>query len=124
MKDTKKQEFILLFLIIVLSLAMGVYFGNKVVVNEGFGGIDKIKEGLSKANTVDDVKREYMRVINRAKKTKKPMQEELDDICLAHIARFKRPKEFKFVDMLPKNNYGKVLKTSLRDMLEKETPHA
>ena len=55
---------------------------------------------------------------------KKPTQEELDEICLAHIARFKRPKEFKFVDMLPKNNYGKVLKTSLRDMLEKETPHA
>ena len=75
MKDTKKQEFILLFLIIVLSLAMGVYFGNKVVVNEGFGGIDKIKEGLSKANTVDDVKREYMRVINRAKKTKESVVE-------------------------------------------------
>ena len=69
MKDKKKQEFLLLFLIVLLSLAMGLYFGNKVVV-EGFGGIDKIKEGLSKANTVDDVKKEYMRVINRAKKTK------------------------------------------------------
>ena len=69
MKDKTKQEFLLLFLIILLSLAVGLYFGNKVVV-EGFGGIDKIKEGLRKANTVGDVKKEYMRVINRAKKTK------------------------------------------------------
>lgn len=69
MKDKTKQEFLLLFLIILLSLAVGLYFGNKVVV-EGFGGIDKIKEGLRKANTVGDVKKEYMRVINRAKRTK------------------------------------------------------
>ena len=34
--------------------------------------------------------------------------------CLEHIARFKRPKEYRFVDALPKNNYGKVLKTELR----------
>src|SRR5690606_15809231 len=34
----------------------------------------------------------------------------LDRLCLDHIARFKRPKEYRFVDALPKNNYGKVLK--------------
>jgi long-chain acyl-CoA synthetase len=39
---------------------------------------------------------------------------ELDALCLAHIARFKRPKEYVFVDALPKNNYGKILKTELR----------
>jgi long-chain acyl-CoA synthetase len=38
----------------------------------------------------------------------------LDAHCLAHIARFKRPKRYVFVDTLPKNNYGKVLKTELR----------
>jgi len=43
---------------------------------------------------------------------------ELDAICLDHIARFKRPKAYRFVDALPKNNYGKVLKTALRDMAE------
>jgi long-chain acyl-CoA synthetase len=37
--------------------------------------------------------------------------------CLAHIARFKRPKRYRFVDALPKNNYGKVLKTELRRRL-------
>jgi long-chain acyl-CoA synthetase len=41
----------------------------------------------------------------------------LDAHCLAHIARFKRPKRYLFVDALPKNNYGKVLKTELRARL-------
>ncbi|MGN6462712.1 MAG: AMP-binding protein [Pseudolabrys sp.] len=40
--------------------------------------------------------------------------EELDALCLAHIARFKRPKDYVFVPALPKNNYGKILKTELR----------
>jgi long-chain acyl-CoA synthetase len=41
----------------------------------------------------------------------------LDAHCLERIARFKRPKRYVFVDALPKNNYGKVLKTELRDRL-------
>jgi long-chain acyl-CoA synthetase len=40
---------------------------------------------------------------------------ELDTLCLNAIARFKRPKDYVFVDALPKNNYGKVLKTTLRE---------
>jgi long-chain acyl-CoA synthetase len=39
---------------------------------------------------------------------------ELDALCLSRIARFKRPKNYVFVDVLPKNNYGKILKTELR----------
>ena len=39
----------------------------------------------------------------------------LDATCLAHIARFKRPKHYRFVTALPKNNYGKILKTTLRN---------
>ena len=38
----------------------------------------------------------------------------LDALCLEHIARFKRPKAYVFLDELPKNNTGKVLKTALR----------
>jgi long-chain acyl-CoA synthetase len=45
---------------------------------------------------------------------------ELDKLCLQHIARFKRPKAYRFVDALPKNNYGKVLKTELRERLARE----
>jgi long-chain acyl-CoA synthetase len=44
-------------------------------------------------------------------------KEELDSLCLASIARFKRPREYRFVESLPKNNYGKVLKTELRKRL-------
>lgn len=43
---------------------------------------------------------------------------ELDALCLEHIARFKRPKEYRLVAELPKNNYGKVLKTELRKSFE------
>ena len=43
-------------------------------------------------------------------------REALDTLCLAHIARFKRPKDYVFVDALPKNNYGKILKTELRQL--------
>jgi len=39
---------------------------------------------------------------------------ELDALCLGHIARFKRPKVYRWVEGLPKNSYGKVLKTELR----------
>ena len=41
----------------------------------------------------------------------------LDAHCLASIARFKRPKRYVFLPSLPKNNYGKVLKTALREMM-------
>lgn len=42
--------------------------------------------------------------------------ESLDSLCLSQIARFKRPKSYRFVETLPKNAYGKVLKTALREM--------
>ena len=41
----------------------------------------------------------------------------LDRLCLDHIACFKRPRHYRFVGALPKNNYGKVLKTELRGLL-------
>ena len=46
-----------------------------------------------------------------------PSQQTLDAHCLERIARFKRPKRYLFVPELPKNNYGKVLKTELRRWL-------
>jgi long-chain acyl-CoA synthetase len=42
---------------------------------------------------------------------------DLDRLCLDNIARFKRPKAYRFVEALPKNNYGKVPKTELRQLL-------
>ena len=48
--------------------------------------------------------------------------EELDVHLLERIARFKRPKRYVFVDELPKNSYGKVLRRELRARLACPTP--
>lgn len=40
----------------------------------------------------------------------------LDGFCIENIARFKRPRIYRVIDELPKNNYGKVLKRVLRAM--------
>ncbi|HEX5515390.1 MAG TPA: AMP-binding protein [Gammaproteobacteria bacterium] len=41
--------------------------------------------------------------------------EELDAFCVERIARFKRPKRYRFLPDLPKNAYGKILKKELRE---------
>jgi len=50
----------------------------------------------------------------------KPDAAALDAHCLARMARFKRPKRYLFVDALPKNHYGKLLKTALREELRRQ----
>jgi acyl-CoA synthetase (AMP-forming)/AMP-acid ligase II len=45
--------------------------------------------------------------------------DEMDTLCLDNMARFKRPREYFFSEDLPKNNYGKILKTELRKQLAK-----
>jgi long-chain acyl-CoA synthetase len=54
---------------------------------------------------------------------KAPTQD-LDNLCLSEIARFKRPKDYVFVEALPKNNYGKILKTDLRERDKQRTSGA
>jgi len=49
-----------------------------------------------------------------------PTSDQLDQLCNERIARFKRPKTYRFVRELPKNNYGKVMKTDLREMVANE----
>jgi acyl-CoA synthetase (AMP-forming)/AMP-acid ligase II len=48
--------------------------------------------------------------------------QELDQLCLDNLARFKRPRDYFFPLDLPKNNYGKILKTALRQQLKQERP--
>jgi len=45
----------------------------------------------------------------------------LDQLCLDNIARYKRPRGYRIVEALPKNNYGKILKTELREWLKTES---
>jgi len=56
-----------------------------------------------------------------ADRVAQPSVKDLDQTCLDNIARFKRPKDYLFVDALPTNNYGKVVKRELRDWLRVET---
>lgn len=44
-------------------------------------------------------------------------ESDLDAHLLDRIARFKRPKRYVFIEELPKNSYGKVLKRELRERL-------
>ena len=46
-------------------------------------------------------------------------EEELDAHCRERLAKYKTPKGFRFIDKLPRNPSGKVLKRELREM-EKE----
>ena len=48
----------------------------------------------------------------------------LDDYCKNEMARFKRPRHYHRIDTLPKNNYGKVLKTELRKLDQETRPEA
>jgi long-chain acyl-CoA synthetase len=50
--------------------------------------------------------------------TRAALERALDRHCLDWIARFKRPRAYVFLDELPKNNAGKVLKTELRKKIE------
>ena len=42
-------------------------------------------------------------------------EQELINFCKDHIASFKKPKSVDFIDEIPKNNYGKIVKRELRD---------
>jgi long-chain acyl-CoA synthetase len=50
-------------------------------------------------------------------------EDALDRLCLDNIARYKRPRVYRTIESLPKNSYGKILKTDLRQLL-KETSDA
>ena len=79
--------------------------------------------GVAEVSVVGDVDREWGEVVVAfvvPKRLPGPDDAALDAVCLAHLARFKRPKRYLFVEQLPKNNYGKVLKTVLRQRLADE----
>jgi len=41
--------------------------------------------------------------------------DEIIEFCKQHLARYKAPKSVEFVDALPKNPQGKILKRELRE---------
>jgi len=47
-------------------------------------------------------------------------EEEIIDLCKVNLAGYKKPKSVDFIDELPKNNYGKIMKRDLRDKYWKD----
>ncbi len=50
----------------------------------------------------------------------RPTPEELTAFCRERLSGFKVPKGFRFVDALPRNPSGKVLKRELREREQAE----
>jgi acyl-CoA synthetase (AMP-forming)/AMP-acid ligase II len=55
------------------------------------------------------------RAIVALKKREAATPEEIMEYCKSELAGFKRPKSIIFVDSLPRNQMGKVLKNELRE---------
>jgi acyl-CoA synthetase (AMP-forming)/AMP-acid ligase II len=50
-------------------------------------------------------------------------EEEVQEHCKQHLAGYKKPKSVDFIDVLPRNPAGKVLKTVLREQYGKSVKY-
>ncbi|MBN2099228.1 MAG: AMP-binding protein, partial [Dehalococcoidia bacterium] len=64
----------------------------------------------------DGVYGEEIKAFVVAKPGMQVTSQELNDHCCARLKRFKTPKDFTFIEALPKNLVGKVLRKELRKM--------
>ena len=58
---------------------------------------------------------ESVKAIVSLKEGQKATGEEIIDFCKQHLASYKKPKSVDFIEAIPKNPYGKVLKRELRE---------
>jgi acyl-CoA synthetase (AMP-forming)/AMP-acid ligase II len=58
---------------------------------------------------------ESVKAVVVCKQGEKLTEEEVVEFCKGHLASYKKPKSVDFVDALPRNAVGKVLKTVLRE---------
>jgi acyl-CoA synthetase (AMP-forming)/AMP-acid ligase II len=62
----------------------------------------------------DDIWGESVKAVVVLKEGKTMTEEEVIEFCQRNLASYKRPRTVDFVDALPRNPSGKVLKTELR----------
>ena len=58
---------------------------------------------------------ESIKAIVALKQGQKATEEAIINFCKEHLASYKKPKSVDFIDAIPKNPYGKVLKRELRE---------
>jgi acyl-CoA synthetase (AMP-forming)/AMP-acid ligase II len=58
---------------------------------------------------------EAVKAVVSLKKGRQSTEEELIEHCKAHLASYKKPKSVEFIDVLPKNATGKILRRSLKE---------
>jgi acyl-CoA synthetase (AMP-forming)/AMP-acid ligase II len=63
----------------------------------------------------DETWGEAVKAIVSLKKGQNATEEEIIHFCKGHLASYKKPKSVEFIDEIPKNPYGKVLKKELRE---------
>ena len=63
----------------------------------------------------DETWGEAVKAIVSLKKGQTATEEEITNFCKGHLASYKKPKSVEFIDEIPKNPYGKVLKRDLRE---------
>jgi acyl-CoA synthetase (AMP-forming)/AMP-acid ligase II len=63
----------------------------------------------------DDVWVERVHAIVHLKEGQQATADEIVNFCKQNLARYKAPKSVEFVDSLPKNPQGKILKRELRE---------
>jgi len=63
----------------------------------------------------DDKWGEALKAVVSLKPGMKIGEEKIIDFCKQNLASYKKPKSVEFIDELPKNPFGKVLKRELRE---------
>jgi acyl-CoA synthetase (AMP-forming)/AMP-acid ligase II len=63
----------------------------------------------------DETWGEAIKAMVALKEGQKATEEEIINFCKKNMASFKKPKSVEFIDTIPKNPYGKVLKRELRE---------
>ena len=79
----------------------------------------KVKE-VAVIGVPDEKWGEAIKAVVVPKKGEQISETEIIDYCRDHMASFKKPKSVDIVEKLPRNPYGKIQKTELRDSYWKD----
>lgn len=96
---------------VIISGAFNIYPKE---IEDVIGTHPKVKE-VSVISVPDEKWGEAVKAIVVPKEGTEILEREIIDYCRDHMASFKKPKSVDFVKDLPRNPYGKVQKTVLRE---------